>query len=448
MPVALMWFRSDLRLRDHPALRAALAAGTDGVVPVFVLDDHLDVTRMPVRAAYLSRLLAEFDERIGGLHLVRGRPEVEIPRLVRQTGATSVHVTAAHTPYGLRRDQAVAEALGTVPLVRTGSGYAVDPGTIRKTDGTAYRVFTPFFRSWQDRGTGRPVEPIDPAGIPWLRPGGGTGLPEAEPPDGVALPPVGERAALEHWHRWLDDHVDAYATERDRPDLDTTSRMSVHLKWGTVHPRTLLADLAERASDGARAYERQLAFREFYADVLHERPDSAHGYYDRRYERMRYDEPAGDFEAWQQGRTGFPFIDAGMRQLLAEGWMHNRARMAVASFLVKDLHLEWTHGAHWFLERLVDADLANNQHGWQWVAGCGTDAAPYFRVFNPVAQGRRLDPDGTYVRRWVPELRDVPGPAVHEPWTLDAPPADYPPPLVDHALERAEALRRHADLGR
>ncbi len=206
----------------------------------------------------------------------------------------------------------------------------------------------------------------------------------------------------------------------------------------------MLADLAERAgSPGPDAYVRELAFREFYADVLHHRPDSAFGYYDATFEQMEYDEPGDDLEAWKQGRTGIPIVDAGMRQLLAEGWMHNRVRMIVASFLVKDLHLEWQHGAAHFLDRLVDADLASNQHGWQWVAGSGTDASPYFRVFNPMTQGKKFDADGTYVRRWVPELRDVPDQHVHTPWELAEPPADYPAPLVDHAEERAESLRRY-----
>ncbi|MET1132640.1 MAG: deoxyribodipyrimidine photo-lyase [Aeromicrobium sp.] len=447
MTVSVMWFRADLRLHDHGALRSAIEAGRDGVVPLFVLDDHFPPENMPVRSAYLARLLADFDERIDGLHVVHGRPEVEVPRVVRETGAASVHVTAGHTPYALRRDARVAEALGDVPLVAADSAYAVTPGTVRKGDGSAYKVFTPWFRAWQAQGSQPPVTAVRSHAVPWVRPGGSAPLPEVAEAD-IDLPPAGERAARAHWRSWLDDHVEAYDRERDRPDLDTTSRMSVHLKWGTIHPRTLLADLAEQSSTGGRAYQRQLAFREFYADVLHEWPGSAFGYYNRAYEQMQYDEPAGDFEAWKQGRTGFPFIDAGMRQLLVQGWMHNRVRMAVASFLVKDLHLEWTHGARWFRERLVDADLANNQHGWQWVAGCGTDAAPYFRVFNPVGQGRRFDPDGAYIRRWVPELREVEGHGVHEPWTLPEPPADYPPPLVDHAQERLEALRRHAALGR
>lgn len=439
-----MWFRADLRLADHPALRAAVAAGDEGVVPLFVLDDHFTRSAMGVRQAYLAALLADLDDRVGGLHVVHGDPETEVPRVARAAGATSVHVTAAHTPYGRERDGRVAAALGDVSFRRTGSGYAVGPGSVTKDDGTGYRVFTPFFRAWQAHGWADPAPAVRASSVPWLRPAGRNHrLPDTPVPAGVELPPVGEEAARRHWRRWLDAHVDDYATERDRPDLDTTSRMSVHLKWGTIHPRTLLADLAGRSGDGPRAYARELAFREFYADVLHQRPDSAFGYWNRDFARMAYDAPAGDLEAWQQGRTGIPVVDAGMRQLLAQGWMHNRVRMIVASFLVKDLHLEWTHGARWFRERLVDADLASNQHGWQWVAGCGTDAAPYFRVFNPVAQGRKFDPDGAYVRRWIPELAGIDGAAVHEPWLLDPPPDGYPPPLVDHAEERREALRRY-----
>jgi deoxyribodipyrimidine photo-lyase len=216
--------------------------------------------------------------------------------------------------------------------------------------------------------------------------------------------------------------------------------MSVHLKWGTVHPRTLLADLGPRDE----ALRRQLAWREFYAAVLHARPESAREYLQPQLAAMTWAAPSSDaFAAWCAGRTGYPVVDAGMRQLLAEGWLHNRLRMIVASFLVKDLHIDWRHGARHFMRHLVDADLASNQHGWQWTAGTGTDPAPFFRVFNPVAQGRRFDPDGDYVRRWVPELRGVPGAAVHNPWRLAAPPAGYPAPIVDHATERQVALERY-----
>ncbi len=227
-----------------------------------------------------------------------------------------------------------------------------------------------------------------------------------------------------------------YPAHRDRPDLDATSRMSAHLKFGTIHPRTMAADLAS----GNDAYLRELAFRDFYAAVLYHWPDSAWRNWNRDFDAIEVDDDEAAlraFEAWKAGRTGFPIVDAGMRQLAATGFMHNRVRMIVASFLVKDLHLPWQWGARWFLEQLVDGDLANNQHGWQWAAGCGTDAAPYFRVFNPTLQGAKFDPDGAYIRRWVPELADVVD--VHKLGT--GRPRSYPEPIVDHAEERLEALR-------
>ena len=210
--------------------------------------------------------------------------------------------------------------------------------------------------------------------------------------------------------------------------------MSVHLKWGEIHPRTMLADLkAAGSSKAVTTYRTELAWREFYADVLARRPETAREYYRPEFAAMTYDEPGEALQAWRDGRTGYPIVDAGMRQLLAEGWMHNRVRMIVASFLVKDLHIEWQHGARHFMQWLVDGDLASNKHGWQWTAGCGTDAAPYFRVFNPVVQGKKFDPDGDYIRRYVPELADVPAPEIHEPRD----------PIVDHAEERDEALARY-----
>src|SRR6185503_3999743 len=219
--------------------------------------------------------------------------------------------------------------------------------------------------------------------------------------------------------------------------------MSVHLKYGEIHPRTMLADLARRRSDSVETYRTEIAWREFYADILHQRPDSARGNYDRSFDVLplasgKAAEEA--FEAWRDGRTGFPVVDAGMRQLRATGWMHNRLRMIVASFLVKDLHLEWQHGARHFMRWLVDGDLASNQHGWQWTAGSGTDASPFFRVFNPTSQGRKFDPTGAYVRRWVPELADADDP--HDPSPEARRSAGYPEPIVDHAEPRREALDR------
>jgi deoxyribodipyrimidine photo-lyase len=242
------------------------------------------------------------------------------------------------------------------------------------------------------------------------------------------------------WQTYRRTSLGGYGETRDRPDLDATSRMSVHLKWGTIHPRTMLADLGP----GDERFRKELAWREFYAHVLYRWPKSAHDYFDGRFATMAWARPnTNAFRAWQDGRTGFPIVDAGMRQLRAEGWLHNRVRMIVASFLVKDLHIEWQHGARHFMQHLVDGDLASNQHNWQWTAGTGTDAAPFHRIFNPVRQGRQFDPDGAYVRRWVPELRAVDGSAVHEPWTLAQPPADYPERIVDHAAERQRALARY-----
>jgi deoxyribodipyrimidine photo-lyase len=249
------------------------------------------------------------------------------------------------------------------------------------------------------------------------------------------------------WAEFLATAVDGYGEQRNRPDRPGTSRMSVHLKYGLVHPRTLLADLAPRRSDSAETYTTELAWRDFYADIMFQRPDSARHPYDRAFEALPVATGAAaraDFDRWCEGRTGFPIVDAGMRQLRQQAWMHNRVRMIVASFLVKDLHLPWQWGARHFMRMLVDGDLPSNQHGWQWTAGSGTDPSPYFRVFNPVTQGEKFDPDGEYVRAFVPELRGVPGRAVHQPWALPGGvPAGYPEPMVDHKTERLEALARY-----
>ncbi len=442
----VIWFRRDLRLRDHPALADAAAEGAR-VVALFVLDPKLLDGGAP-RVAYLLRTLAALKSDVhahGGVLVLRtGRPEQVVPAVAEEAGAESVHISADFTPYGAARDERVAKALGDVPLVRTGSPYAVAPGRIAKDDGSPYQVFTPFFRAWTDHGWRAPAE-SDPAAVSWGRLTS-EDLPD-EPDHAATLPEAGEQAALDRWHEFCEDDLASYDAQRNRPDRDRTSRMSPYLKLGTIHPRTMLADLAQRRSKGADSYRRQLCWREFYAAVLHFWPGSAHGYLKDELAGMAYETGAAAdraFEAWQQGRTGYPIVDAGMRQLLAEGWMHNRVRMLTASFLVKDLHQEWTRGAAHFMDHLIDGDLANNQHGWQWVAGTGTDAAPYFRVFNPVLQGKKFDPDGSYVRRWVPELADLPGAAVHEPWDAEGGvPDGYPEPMVDHHEERREALRRY-----
>jgi deoxyribodipyrimidine photo-lyase len=314
----------------------------------------------------------------------------------------------------------------------------VTPGRVLKRDGTPFTMFSPFYRAWCDHGWRAPAAPIADR-VEWVTGSDSVGVPKdpALPRD-LSLPAAGEAAALSRWQDYRASRLAAYPDGRDRPDQDGTSRMSVYLKYGNVHPRTLLAGLG--AAD--EAFRRELAWRDFYASVLFHFPDSARKYFRPELERMTYASPQSDaFTAWTQGRTGYPIVDAGMRQLLQQAWMHNRVRMIVASFLVKDLHIDWREGARYFMHRLVDGDLASNNHGWQWVAGSGTDAAPFFRVFNPVTQGRKFDPNGDYVRRFVPELRGIEGPAVHTPWELPggAPPG-YPERIVDHATERRRAL--------
>ena len=448
---SVLWLRRDLRRHDHPALGAAAAESGD-VVALYVLDPVLWDGAGDVRRAWLARSLAAFDSSLGGRLVVRhGDPRTVVPEVAAAARAATVHVSADHAPYGVRRDDAVEEALVADGrrLERTGSPYAVSPGRVRKGDGTPYRVYTPFYRAWLAHGWRAPAPDADPEWVARTRgPLSSQGIPAAPDLGVTVLGEVGERAALERWDRFRAASLDRYDELRDRADLDGTSMLSAHLRWGELHPRTLLAELGD--SPAHTVFRKELAWREFYADVLHHNPTSAREYLRPELAAMEYDTgPAAGarFEAWSQGRTGYPFVDAGMRQLLAEGWVHNRVRMVVASFLVKDLHLEWTQGARWFMRWLRDGDLASNQHGWQWVAGTGTDAAPYYRVFNPVLQGLKFDPDGGYVRRYVPELASVAGAAVHEPWKLPGGrPPGYPAPIVEHDQERRVALARYSAL--
>ncbi|NUS51280.1 MAG: deoxyribodipyrimidine photo-lyase [Nocardioidaceae bacterium] len=442
----LMWFRRDLRLADNPALLDACEG--DGVLPLFVLDPALWEPAGISRRWYLGQSLRALDaslrQRQARLSVVRGDPVRQVLLAADKVGAERVHVAADYGPYGHRRDRDVEQALAGagIELVRTGSPYAVAPDRVRNGSGAPYQVYTPFSKAWLEHGWRDPVDA--PTGAHWLTLDDTADVPDPPLPDGLDLPEAGEHAARRRWQAYVEQHLADYDDDRDRPDLDATSHMSVHLKWGEIHPRTMLADLRGRSSRGAATYRKELAWREFYADVLFQQPGTAREYLRPEFARMAYDEPDGSFDAWREGRTGFPIVDAGMRQLRATGWMHNRVRMIVASFLVKDLHLEWQHGARHFMQWLVDGDLASNQHGWQWIAGCGTDAAPYFRIFNPTTQGRKFDPDGRYVRRWVPELADVDDRWVHEPSASPGgTPRGYPEPIVDHREERAEALARY-----
>ena len=441
---SILWFRRDLRLSDHPALLRAVT-GAARVLPVFVLDPALLDEAKPRTQRLLASLAALSHATRGALVIRSGDPAHVIPALAKQVGAEQVHVSRETTPYGRRRDELVERALvgDGRELIATGTPYAVGPGRILNQSGSPYKVFTPFAKAWHRHG--RPAPAGSPRRIAWLR-----DAVRSEPVPPAPRTEAGEAAALDRWDAFLRDGLTAYDRERDRPDLDTTSRLSVALKYGEIHPRTILAGIAAHSagrSQAASRYVTELVWREFYADVLWHAPASA--WHDLRPElaRLPYDSGAETdrlVDAWREGRTGYPFVDAGMRQLLEQGWMHNRLRMVTASFLVKDLHVWWPVGARHFLDHLVDGDIASNNHGWQWVAGTGTDAAPYVRVFNPVTQGKRFDPEGDYVRRWVPELRHLPGPAAHEPWKHGTGyDHGYVERVVDHDEERRETLARY-----
>lgn len=435
---AIFWFRRDLRLADNPALLAAIES-SDEIVPVFILDEKLISQTGTKRLAYLAASLHSLDESLGNkLHVMVGDQVEVLSDLKKRYGATQVHISQEYEPYGVARDARVEKA--GIELIRTGSPYAVAPGRVRKPDGTNYRVYTPFYKGWVMHGwRGPAVTPKNIAAVEPMK--SDRNFPTWKLPEGAVITPAGEKAALERWKYFKKTALDTYDVGRNLAGIDGTSKMSAHLKWGEIHPRTLLAEL--NATSAHETFKKEIAWREFYADILHHNPHTESNYYAERFATMRYDKPGKKLEAWKEGKTGYPFVDAAMRQLLREGWMHNRTRMVVASFLVKDLHIEWQHGADFFMEHLVDFDVASNSHGWQWTAGCGTDASPYYRVFNPIEQGKRFDENGDYIRKYVPELAHLSAPDIHEPWNvLDGYLHDYPERIVDHALERLESLAR------
>jgi len=435
---AIFWFRRDLRLSDNPALLAAIDE-SDEVIPLFIMDDEISNRAGEHRRAYLAQSLQALNESLDGNLLIKsGSPVEVISEVMKKYKASSVHSAFPYAPYGNERDAELKSA--GIELQQLGSGYAVAPGRVLKDDGTPYRVYTPFYRAWLAHGWRAPV--AAPKKVSWVAPlKGDQNTPKWNAPEGTILQEAGEKAALKRYKDFLKRAAEDYGDARNIPGIEGTSRLSPHLRWGEIHPRTILAALGQ--SKGHEVYRKEIAWREFYADVLHNNPQTSRDYYDIKFKKMRYDKPGSKFQAWCEGKTGYPFVDAAMRQLVREGWMHNRTRMVVASFLVKDLHLEWQHGANFFMKYLIDNDVASNAHGWQWTAGCGTDASPYYRVFNPVEQGKKFDPEGVYIKKFVPELAHLNGDDVHEPWEAENGYSQgYMKRIVDHAAERLESLAR------
>jgi deoxyribodipyrimidine photo-lyase len=454
---AIHWFRNDLRLSDNAALCEAAAA--DALLAVFVLDPRLlranraAGPRLRFLLDCLARLARELEARGSRLVIARGAPERELVRLAREVGATLVCWNRDYTPFARRRDAVVRAALERLGARVVECADRVVFDDVRKDDGSAYAVYTPFRRAWlrrldDDPRPPRPAPrlPPTPEGVASIPLPAASELVAAQEP--CELPTGGERAAARRLAAFLGERAKDYARLRDLPAVDGTSRLSPYLRFGAISIRTCLEQARElaradpAARTGARKWIDELVWREFYAAIVAAHPRVLRGAFRPALEALRWNDDPRGFAAWQQGRTGYPIVDAGMRQLLATGWMHNRVRMIAASFLVKDLLVDWRRGERHFFERLVDGDPASNNGGWQWSAGTGTDAQPFFRIFNPTAQGERFDPDGDYVRRWVPELRALAGRAVHRPWDARLATPGYPAPIVDHAERRALALER------
>ncbi len=468
----IAWFRQDLRLADNPALAAACAtAGGPPVIPVFVWSPEEEGAWPPGAASrwWLHHSLAALDAelRAQGSRLVlrRGPLVPALLELARETGAVAIHWNRRYEPAGRAQGERLKQAAEAAGLAARSFNSALlrEPWELATGEGRPYRVFTPFWRTLLARGEPPAPQPA-PASIAAPR-----AWPRSDALDALGLLPrvdwagglraawaPGEAGAKRQLERFLAGALAGYAEGRDRPDRDGTSGLSPALHFGELSPRQVWAAVRRTedtaggrgVTSGAESYLRELGWREFAYHLLYHFPGTPESPLRAEYGDFPWLEDAALLRAWQRGRTGFPFVDAAMRQLWRTGWMHNRARMVVASFLVKDLLISWSAGARWFWDTLVDADLASNTLGWQWAGGCGADAAPFFRVFNPVTQGRKFDPGGNYVRSHVPELAGLDGAAIHEPWAVPeglrgagAPfGSRYPEPIVDHRVARVRAL--------
>jgi deoxyribodipyrimidine photo-lyase len=463
MTPALGWFRNDLRLSDNPALAAAVDRGGP-VLPVFIWPSEEDEPWLPGAASRwwlnrsLASLSADLERRGSRLIIRRGPAEKALDDLVTMSGATSAFWNRRYEPSAISHDGALKKNLrgrGIVAESFNGS-LLFEPWTIRNGSGQAYRVFTPYWRACLTQAVA-PVLSEAPSELP---------APEVWPPSlhlsELALESKldwasglqetwqpGETGAKEQLRRFCEEALEAYSVGRDRPADTGTSRISPHLHFGEISARQVRQAILEIGGSGSEAYLRQIGWREFAHHVLYHQPESPSQPLRTEFAAFPWKHDSKSLSAWEQGKTGYPMVDAGMRELLHTGWMHNRVRMVVASFLVKHLLIDWQQGASWFWDTLVDADLANNTLGWQWAAGCGADAAPYFRIFNPVLQGENFDPVGTYVRRWVSELAALPDAFIHKPWEAPTPILSaagvvlgrtYPNPIISHATARERAL--------
>lgn len=440
MTIAIALFTADLRTHDNPVLCGALDAA-DEVVPLFVLDEGVRAAGFaaPNRTAFLADCLADVNrslrERGGRLVLRSGDVAGEVCRLADETGAGQVHVAGDVSAYAQVRAERLREALGRRELcVHEDALAVVPPGAVTPAGADHFAVFTPYFRRWSDAGVRDPLRAPAKIPVPDVR---SEPLPDFSGPTSPELPGGGETEARRRLTAWLAGPVDRYAKLHDDLAGDATSRLSPYLHFGCLSPAELTHRARRRGGGGAEAFVRQVAWRDFHRQMLADRPAAAHDDYRPRGDRWHRDDDG--VAAWREGRTGYPLVDAAMRQLAAQGWMHNRGRLITASFLTKTLYVDWRVGARHFLDLLVDGDVANNQLNWQWVAGTGASTRPN-QVLNPLVQAKRFDPRGEYVRRWVPELAEVEGRAVHRPWLLPDDVRrrlDYPVPIVDLAEAQA-----------
>lgn len=458
----LVWLRRDLRLSDNPALAEAMRRH-ERVLLCFCFERSLTRGRhaSPTRNAYLVAALSELERELrevgGKLSFRDGDPRAELRLLAEEIGARAVYANRDHTPHARRRDERVAEALRGhgIELVLRGGVSCADVAAIKTKSGDPYRVFSGFFRAWREapRRTPelRPRLMLSPNGAPKGRVPALTQLKiDADAKRIADLAAPGERASRQRLDAYF-KRINTYDEARDRPDLDWTSRTSPALHFGCISPRQMEERLAARPGRGRTQLRRQLAWRDFFLHLAHHFPENLRlGHEDRlRDFRWRHDQKS--LEVWKRGHTGIPLVDAGMRQLLSEGWMHNRIRMVCASFLTKQLLCDWREGEAHFMKHLVDGDMASNNGNWQWAASVGSEAQPYFRVFNPARLHQRFDPDGVYVKRWLPELAEFPAEYVAEPWKATTQVqktarcligTDYPAPMVDLIAARQEALAR------